>query len=53
MLSDGARNPFKESQQMNPGCNSVELLYPLKTLTEIKTSEDLHLKEMPLRQLTS
>lgn len=53
MLSDGARKPFKVTKQINPECNSVELFYPVKILTEIKVSEDLHLKETPLRQSTS
>lgn len=53
MFFDGARKPFKATQQINPECSSVELLYPVKILTEIKTSEDLHLKETPLRQSTS
>lgn len=53
MLSDGARKPFKVTKQINPECNSVEPLYPVKILTEIKVSEDLHLKETPLTQSTS
>lgn len=36
----------QEIQQINPQCNSVELLYSVKTVTEIKASNDLHLRDI-------
>lgn len=49
----GQESHLKQTNKLILSVTLPELLYPVKILTESKTSEDLHLKETPLRQSTS